>query len=289
MTILQLRCFISLASTKKLTETAKQFNLGLPTLSKYIDHLEASYSAKLFHRSQGGLELTNAGELIYPSAQFVVRKYDEMLARLNVLANMDRSAMNVALAFHQPQLLRRLTAFSKTHPNIKLAVTEAPSVDIRALLDTMDIDFAITYDELLGKKYPHTLPIRNDRLVAVVGREHALAGRGSISVAELREDKFFLFKGDFLMYRFLIHTCISAGFVPVQSPHNFRVNTIMDSVAQNTGVSLLAESVANGLNNGRVAALALDESPCLTLSMVFPGEVLDERYREAIRQITDNG
>jgi DNA-binding transcriptional LysR family regulator len=276
MTILQLKCFVSLATTMRFMETANMFGLRASTLSKYIDHVEDGFSAKLFQKTQNRWELTRQGEDIFPSVQYIVKHYDDMMEHLYRLKNMDRAAMNVAMAFHQSQILRKLIDFSNAHPDINLTVTEAPSFEIRSLLDTSGIDIAITYEELLWKRYPYTIPIRKDRLTAVVGRGHKLASREEISVAELAGDTFFLFRGDLLMHRFQIHACIAAGFTPAESQHDFRINTILEYVAKNRGVSLLAENAVSSLVNENVVVLPLAENPTLTMSMVFPGEFLPD-------------
>ena len=288
MTILQIRCFVSLAETKKLTETANLFNLKVSTLSKYMNHIENTFSIKLFQKSQNGLSLTKEGALIYPSMQFIVKKHDELLLHMNKAANLDRTAMNIALAFHQYELLIHLIEFSKIYPDVNLTISETPSSDMRQLLDTESVDMVIAYEELLKKKYRNTFPIRRDKLVAVVGISHPLASRKHISLLELKDDSFFLFKGDPLLHSFQVRACISAGFAPSESPHDFRVDTVMDYVSANRGVALLIDSVVKNFHNDNVIILPLIESLALTLSAVFPAAFLPETYERLLAFLISN-
>ena len=288
MTITQIRCFVSLVETKKLTETANLFNLKVSTLSKYIDHIENSFSAKLFQKDQSGLILTKEGALIYPSMQFIVKKHDELLLHINKVANLDRTAMNIALAFHQYEFLMHLVEFSKIYPDVNLTISETPSSNMRPLLDTESIDMVIAYEELLKKKYHNTYPLRRDTLVAVVGTSHPLASRKHISLFELKDDNFFLFKGDPLLHSFQVRACISAGFTPSESPHDFRVDTVIDYVSANRGVALLIDNVVKNVHNGNVIALPLIENPILTLSAVFPAVYLPKTYERLISFLLKN-
>jgi DNA-binding transcriptional LysR family regulator len=276
MTILQMKCFISLATTKKLTETANIFGLGASTLSKYIDHMEDELSVKLFRRNQNRLEITKEGEIIYPSIQFMVKRYNDMVIHMSGFTHQNRTTVNVALIFHQTKILMNLTNFSKIHPDINLIVMENASSVIETLLDTANTDIAIIYEELLEKKYPHTYPIRKDKLVAIVSKDHPLASRECISVSELKNETFYLFKGDMLMYRYQLHTCIAAGFAPTESHNNLRVKTILDCVAANRGVSLLIDNTVNCLKNKNVIMLPLVEDPTLTISAFIPAAYLTD-------------
>ncbi|SHH99217.1 DNA-binding transcriptional regulator, LysR family [Sporobacter termitidis DSM 10068] len=285
MTVLQMKCFVNLATTKKLTDTANSFNLNTSTLSKSIDHMEDELSAKLFHKKQNKLELTNEGRIVYPSLQYIVKEYDELLLYMDRFTSTRRTAVNAAMIFHQPRMIELLLGFSKQNDDIDMTITEASATDIQAMLDTSSVDVAVIYEELLEKKYPYTFPIRRDKLVAVVGRDHPLAKRARISVSELKEETFFLFKGDGLMYRFLVHTCISGGFVPREAHSNLRINTIMECVKANEGVSLIIENTLNCLDRKNVVVLPLVENPEVTLSMFFPVVYLTETHEKLMASL----
>ena len=83
MKISQMRCFVRLAATKKLTETANMEGIRASTVSKYLDGMESELKAELFRKSPGGLELTKEGEIIYPTISFIVKKYDDMMAYMS--------------------------------------------------------------------------------------------------------------------------------------------------------------------------------------------------------------
>jgi DNA-binding transcriptional LysR family regulator len=288
MTITQLNCFLSLATTKKLTKTANLFGVQVSTLSKFLSHMEDEFGGKLFRKTPYGLELTKEGEIIYPGLQFIAKKYDDMFFHMNKFTTKYSTELNVAVVYHQSQLLSRLLDFSDACPDVALKIVENPATNIENMLDNLTIDAAIIYEELLTKKYPHTFPLREDRLVAVVGREHELAGRESISVSELKNDTFFMFKGDSTMYRFQIYTCVSAGVVPLEAHHNMRIPTIMEHVAANRGVTLLAETAVNKFNNGNVVPLPITENPSLTISLILPALYQSDVCKSLVDHITGN-
>lgn len=275
MTVTQMECFIRLADSKKLTTVANAMSLQASTLSKYIDHMEDTFSTKLFSKTTKGLELTQEGKLIYPSLQYIVKTYSDMMALMDNKRKISQRNINIAIAFHQPHLLADLISFSKMHSELNLVFTESPSAEIWSGLDSLKTDVAITYSELTDKKYEHIFPLRRDRLVAAVSKKHPLAGRSHISISELSDDRFLLLKDDVPLHKFLVRMCITAGFVPKEGINDFRVNTIVEYVARNQGVTLLSEYVVRNLHNDNISVLYLDDNPTLTLSLIYPDHYMN--------------
>ena len=283
MTILQMKCFLSLAKTKKMSETAIIMGLSLSTLSKYIDRMENELSAQLFYKKLSQQILTREGELIYPSVEYIVKQYDDQRAKMYRYTSRYESAINVAIGYHQLQTMQQLISFMKEHPEVKLDVMESPAGEICSMLDSGTADVGVVYEQLIDKKYPLTVHLRNDRLIAAVSENHPLAKRGAVSLSELRGDKYFLYRSDPLMYRYLLNVCIAAGFAPDVEHSDLRMSTILINVAAGNGVSLLTENMFNTLKVAGNAVLRLSENPTLLLCAVcaheYPDKSLDMLMR----------
>ena len=281
MTFLQMKCFLSLVQTRKMSETATAMGLSLSTLSKYIDKIEDELSARLFSKQEKRLMLTRAGELAFPSIEYMVKQYEEQCVEVVKHSALRQMTVNVVMAHHQMKIMRRLITFAQAETGIKLTITEAPVSEICTMLDSGTADIGIIYEQLVDRKYPIVQPMRRDRLVAVVSKQHHLAGRDTISVDELKDDIFYLFKGDHLMYRYQLRACISAGFVPTEEHSDLRVSAILKYVESGCGVSLLVENTVNTLDtNGDVAVLGLEGNPQLTMcalsASAYPTEALSK-------------
>ena len=268
MTFIQMKCFLSLAKTRKMSVTAAAMDVSLSTLSKYMDKMESELSVRLFSKEQHRLSLTREGELALPSIEYIVKQYGEQCAEMDKYTTPDATAINIAIAFHQNEIIQSLLAYMKEKHNVSLNIQEVPANEVCSMLDSEESDIGIVYEQLIDKKYPSVLPLRRDRLVAVVSAAHPLAHRETISVGDLREEKFYFFKGDHLMYQFQLRTCISAGFVPTEERSDLRVSTILKYVEANCGVTLLALKTVEALGVAGVRALALEEKPRLTMCAI---------------------
>ena len=153
------------------------------------------------------------------------------------------------------------------------------------MLDISSVDVAIIYEELLGKKQPWTYPIRKDKMVAVVGKNHRLAGEKCISISDLKSEVFIFFKGDALMYRYQVQLCISAGFAPNELHHNLRQRTILECAACGNGVSIMPLYTTSFLKTDNIVLLPLEEEPTLTMSIVCPKEYPSEVCKSLIQHL----
>jgi len=245
--------------------------------------MENELSVSLFSKKLSRQALTREGELIHPSIEYMVKQYDDQCTRLKQYTSNYESALNVVIGYHQTQTLRQLFAFAKENQKIKLDVTEGSVTMIRSMLDSGAADVGIVYEQLIDKKYPLTIPLRIDRLVAVVPKDHRLAKRETISVRELQDEELFLYRDDLLTYQYLLNVCVVAGFAPKVKHSDLRMSTILLNVAAGNGVSLLSENNVKTLDIVDNTVLYLTENPILVLCAVciseYPNKSIDKLMR----------
>ena len=73
MDINQLRAFITVAHTQNLTQAAEKLFLSQPAVSAQIKALEADVGTLLFTRTNSGMTLTRAGEVLLPEAEALLQ------------------------------------------------------------------------------------------------------------------------------------------------------------------------------------------------------------------------
>jgi len=82
MNIESLKFFYLIAKTGSISKVAKQVHLTQSALSQQIQKLEISLSKKLLERSNKGVTLTKAGEVVFVYAGNIIRTYDEMIREI---------------------------------------------------------------------------------------------------------------------------------------------------------------------------------------------------------------
>ena len=87
MDIRKIEIFLSAAENFSISEAAKQLHLSQPALSHQIKLLEEELNVKLFTRSNTGLKLTDAGQLLMPWARRIIHDTNDMKNMMSSLQN----------------------------------------------------------------------------------------------------------------------------------------------------------------------------------------------------------
>lgn len=143
-----LKVFLSVAERGSVTDTANELFVTQPAVSKAIKSLEDKLSLKLFHRDKRkGLTLTDAGRKIFLLAR-QMRDLEERIYRTafhenNCLGGTLRIAsVPIATTLIVSKVLRR---YREKFPAVNIELKEGTPADIRRMLETYAVDFAITY------------------------------------------------------------------------------------------------------------------------------------------------
>jgi LysR family transcriptional regulator, transcription activator of glutamate synthase operon len=252
MELRQLRYFVAVAHKKHFTQAAEELNLAQPALSQQIHQLERDLGVTLFERTSRRVRLTAAGEALLVRAERilaeVVRAQMEMqeytgLARGRVVIG----ALQSLEAFRFPALLAR---FHMHYPGIEIVLREESTERLLELLDTGQLD--LTVIQIIDGSWPLELTassvvsekLLTEELVLVVAPNHALAHHQHVTMEELRDESFVLFKPGSGLRHTVIQRSLGAGFTPRILFESGELGTIRSLVAEGLGVSVLPQSVA---------------------------------------------
>ena len=83
MQIKRLKYFLEVVKEKSISKVAKNSHISQPALSKQMQKIEDTLGKMLFIRSNNGVELTQAGEIVSAYGGNIIRTYNKMLYELN--------------------------------------------------------------------------------------------------------------------------------------------------------------------------------------------------------------
>jgi len=189
-----LKAFIQVAQEKSFSRSAEILHLTQPAISKRIASLETKLSTRLFDRVGRTVHLTEAGELLLPSAlridAEISRIKNEIFNRGNALSG------NLSVGVSQHVDINHLGTHFKSFKN----QNENVNIDLRFLpVDRMlgdleqgriDIGFCTMCDGWPNQKRFGKLnfdQIRSEPLKVSVDRNHPLTAEHSVSVNHLAE------------------------------------------------------------------------------------------------------
>lgn len=186
-----LRLFLSAVEERQIGLAAIKENVAASTATKRIHDLEQVAGIALLERTAKGVVPTPAGEVLARHVRTIFASLEDIRAEISAFTEGVRGDLTIASApsIIAPFLAHEIGEFHRQYPQVRLIVSEVENLDIIHQVSRGDAEigvFAAAPDlELDGID---VTPYRRDRIVAVLPREHALAGRDSVTFAELRTE-----------------------------------------------------------------------------------------------------
>lgn len=184
-----LKVFVAAAERGSLTAASEACYIALAAVSKRISKLEEQTGVKLFSRSKRGVELTPAGHVFLRHARNWLDDYQMLNAELQEHGRGFRGL--IRLAANTNSMLGFLPEcageYLSQHQNVDIQIEEVLSIEVirRVAEGRSDIGlFAASVDA----GHLETFPFREDLLVVVTSKSHALSGCSSIAFRDVIEE-----------------------------------------------------------------------------------------------------
>lgn len=183
---MHLRYFCKLAETQHYTVAANELYISQPGLSGAITSLEQELGVRLFEKKGRNVYLTKYGKEFYQYVKESLNVLDAGVAKVyersgKLKGSIDIGALTTVLTNYLPTVI---TDFTNAYPNITFNIYQGQTENIMPLLEdaTYDIGFC-SYTK------PHqdmtAIPVLVQEVVAVVHKDHPLAEKTSVEMADL--------------------------------------------------------------------------------------------------------
>lgn len=269
MDINKLNTFLDLTETLNYTETAERLFLSQATVSKQIINLEKEIGLKLFKRDHRQVTITAAGLKILPLVRKLVANNTALLAELNVLKSQQSNTLTIRAipSIAQYHAFNLLAAFAKQHPEIKLNFAEAEGETLANSIAERQADIVFMrifdvakcpYDRLLGE---------TDHFVALLPRQHQLATKKTLTIADLKAESFLQLDESTNLLDPVIKMMQTAGYRPNVTYKGKRVELILEMISRGMGMSILMSRAADLTDFPNVVAIPLE--PAISSVVAF--------------------
>lgn len=248
MDISYFREFVILAETKNYWAAAERLFIGQSSLSKHIKTLEGQLGAPLFDRTSRKVELTEFGQLILPYAHSISRLQQEYQAEAYNYLHVGGETLKIASipAMAQYNITDTLLNFQLEYPSVQVRTIEDDTIVIRDALISGECDLAFLRDSDIYWEHDPDKEVQlvklqfcQDKLVAVLPRDHPLADADRLELTQLAGEDFALIKQGTMPYKLCIRACQSSGFTPHVVFSSHHIDGILDMVTKGHCVALL--------------------------------------------------
>lgn len=217
MNIEKLHYFIDLVNTSSFTKTGLVNHIAQTSVSQQIRSLENYFDVKLIDRTVTPIEPTEAGKLLYKEALKVLQQYDLLEEQMKDYKSGQRKIRIEYTSIIDLNFLMLLIEKLRDNTNLTFDLEKVQLKDVAAGLNNGYYDLAISFDsEFQDEKLLETLPLFQGTYFALVGKDHPMYKKKSISGAELYQYPLIMLSPESIgkLYHLMLKNAQKDGFTP---------------------------------------------------------------------------
>ena len=249
MELRHLRYFIGVAEEENVSRAALKLHVSQPALSRQIRDLEDELGFLLLERGARSVRLTEAGRAFLTEARAVVQRAEDAVKTARAIATGGVGELHVGYAPSlTPRILpRTLRAFQAELPNVRVRLHDLSTEEMLAGLREGKLQIAFvarpTPAMLRGLRFEELL---RDSLCLAVAPKHPLAGRRSVTLAEVAREPLITYsRKDYPD----AHENLAALFAAIKikpriAEEHDSVSSLIAAVESGAGVAVAPQSLA---------------------------------------------
>ncbi|MDH7495695.1 MAG: LysR family transcriptional regulator [Bacillota bacterium] len=282
-----LRCFEAVKNHQCFSVAAENLYMSQSALSKQLKALENELGAVLFSRKHAAVHLTPVGERICIYVETILDAYDKMVQEVKDYTASENRKLRVASFYDMAQygVTNLIIGFEREQADFHVESRECDHTKMLHLLDDRETDIVIGYREFWPQQLDYyVVPLRRDELVLVVHESHRLAPKSSISLSDVRHEKFCFPREDGALFKLFYDACMAAGFVPKLTLSDVRLGTIKQYIRAGMRVTLQTRiRAANVFYEPDFRLIDIQETPLLTVTILTNKNLLSRLGWEFIQ------
>jgi DNA-binding transcriptional LysR family regulator len=179
MNLNDLQAFVAVADCASFSRAAERLHLTQPAVSKRIQALENTLQCRLFDRVGKRIYLTDAGRMLQPRAEALLRGMQDTQRELKDLNRQVAGELALATSHHVGlhRLAPALRAFTRRFPDVHLDIRFEDSEDAHDLVRRAEAEIAVVTLNPNGDPELQAHVLWDDPLVFVVSEDHELGRR----------------------------------------------------------------------------------------------------------------
>ncbi|CAB3935063.1 LysR family transcriptional regulator [Achromobacter insolitus] len=256
------RYFLEVVRAGSIKDAAAALHVAPSAISRQIAKLEEGCGAALFERRPHGMELTRAGEMLADYARRVAMDAEHVLRDIRSLRHAELTTIRIGSneAVARNVLPPILGAYRSRNPGVAFQVHVAsPGVVTQRLRDgSIDVGLAFSLNAGSGidVRYEIVSPVR-----AIMVPGHPLAGRGSVSLEDLRQYPIALTDSGTTVRLLFDSSAAGSDGPPFDVAYSSNSSSVIRAVVEaGHAVTLAGEiTLAEPLRSGALVALALQQ------------------------------
>jgi DNA-binding transcriptional LysR family regulator len=268
----RLTVFREVATLGSFTAAAKVLRYTQSAVSRQIAGLEDDLGVALFDREARGVRLTEEGRTLLVHAEAVLDRLDVARREIAALRELGGGRLRIGAFPTAGAVLvpDAMVAFQRDVPDVELSFLDGLSGRLQDKVRAGELDVAV-----LGTDAG--VRLLDDPLFVALHRDHRLAGRKTVRLAELSEERWIA--GSTTVEDTLIAACLRSGFRPSVHYVVQDWTTKLGLVASGLGVTLVPGLLCGAVRSDlSLVRLRTDEAAARPVSVATGDRVVAQRF-----------
>src|SRR4051812_44735564 len=242
----RMRVLREVAQRGSFSAAAEALAFTQSAISQQIAALEREAGTLLLHRGARGVRLTEAGEALVRHTEAILARLADAEAELEAIAGLTGGRLRMA-AFESAggaPVPPPLAAVPGRHPRGGLSMTLLETEDAMPQLRAGELDVAVTIiapREIAAGNGLHHEHLLDDPMYLVLPRDHRLAAKRHLRLADLAGEAWIGGSSDTECNRLIHRACAAAGYDPRIAFETDDYQAMQGLMAAGVGVPLIAE------------------------------------------------
>ena len=191
-----LRYFVAVAEELHFGRAAARLNISQPPLSQQIQILEQQIGARLLARTNRSVSLTAAGRQFLADSRQILSMVDDAAARAERLYLGEAGELRIGFTSSAPfisAVSQTLSSFRRDFPDVHIQTREINTREQIAPLNEGALDLGLMRNTQLPDSLAWQVILR-EPLMAMIPRDHPLASKPAVTLADAGERAVCLFR-----------------------------------------------------------------------------------------------
>jgi DNA-binding transcriptional LysR family regulator len=185
----RLRTFVAVAQESNITRAAALLHMTQQAVSTHVQRLERELGVKLLVRQTKGVVLTPAGQELAARSTALLAQLDEVRHSVQVVGRRtEKRTLRLAAGLAATSAVTRIAEAVEARAGIEVEIVAVPSETVCVQqLTSGGVDAALMWLPIEGQLFTSAV-VRVDPRVVALPSTHRLAGRTSVTLADLADE-----------------------------------------------------------------------------------------------------
>lgn len=252
-----IKIFLLAADLQNYSLVGRMLGIAQSTVSKSIARLENQTQLILFVKKDRRITLTPAGETLKEALEGMMDIFDKAVSDAHLTQTGIDNQLRIGIPNETeiPQVLDIVTKIKKEYPDagISVEVEDFATLRRKLIAGESHLIFTVLFEtEALKKENIAWRQVSSSPLYVFLPESHPLASRKSVSVGDLRKEKFIVHSASMVpgYIKLLNELCEPYGFTPLIAKYTDNLGSFFTSLLFGDGILIGDDLIKNNFQTG---------------------------------------